>query len=213
MRRHFVVSLACLGVLVGAPVSAFAAPGDLDITFDGDGLVTTDFPSVGQESVTALVRQPDGKLVAAGGLGFGCCGFGLARYEVNGSPDSRFPSTVGSAGSRSPASTFPIGTTSVACTATDASANSARESVSVHVRGATEQLENLLVRVQPFGGKLASKLERARAALAAGKAALACHYLRGLAYQVEVQSGRTLTPEEAEELIASAARIEAVIGC
>src|SRR5574337_1175622 len=55
---------------------AQAAPGDLDSTFGTGGKVTTDFGSI--EVAFALVLQPDGKLVAAGG---GYIGYALARYN------------------------------------------------------------------------------------------------------------------------------------
>ena len=53
-------------LLLALPVPALAAPGDLDPSFDGDGKVLTDFR--GFEHANALVVQPDGKLVAAGGF-------------------------------------------------------------------------------------------------------------------------------------------------
>ena len=54
--------------MVGAVFSAgaHAAPGDLDLTFSGDGKQTTDF-GAGSSSAKATVGQPDGKIVAVGG--------------------------------------------------------------------------------------------------------------------------------------------------
>lgn len=51
-------------LLLALPIPALAAPGDLDPSFDGDGLVLTDFGE--SEEASAVVVQPDGKLVAAG---------------------------------------------------------------------------------------------------------------------------------------------------
>src|SRR5262249_8567951 len=45
-------------------LARFTAAGALDPTFDGDGLLTTDFG--GTDNLAALLVQPDGKLVAAG---------------------------------------------------------------------------------------------------------------------------------------------------
>lgn len=59
--------------------------GKLDPTFDGDGMVTTDFGSASQ--AFAAILQPDLKIVAAG-YAFGV--FGLARYLPNGALDSTF---------------------------------------------------------------------------------------------------------------------------
>jgi uncharacterized delta-60 repeat protein len=74
--------------------SAQAAPGDLDSTFGVGGKVTTDFGL--NDSASALVLQPDGKLVAAGSSctitsGWRApCNFALARYNPDGSLDSTF---------------------------------------------------------------------------------------------------------------------------
>jgi uncharacterized delta-60 repeat protein len=66
--------------------------GSLDKTFGNGGKVTTDF-SASHDVAHALVRQPDGKLVAAG-LTENAAGtqlnFALARYNRNGSIDKTF---------------------------------------------------------------------------------------------------------------------------
>ena len=51
---------------LGITMQALAAPGDLDTTFGGDGLVTTSFPGSNGDSAYAVAIQPDGKIVAAG---------------------------------------------------------------------------------------------------------------------------------------------------
>jgi uncharacterized delta-60 repeat protein len=68
------------------PGAAGAAPGDLDQSFGGDGIVTTDF-GVGGESASALGILPNGKVVAAGEWGDG---FALARYLPDGVLDPVF---------------------------------------------------------------------------------------------------------------------------
>jgi len=81
-------ALLLLAAAVAAP--AQAAPGDLDLTFSGDGKQTTDF-GVGLSSAAATVRQPDGKIVAVGSLGSGSArNFALARYNPDGSLDTSF---------------------------------------------------------------------------------------------------------------------------
>jgi len=64
--------------------------GSLDTSFGNGGKLTTDFAGSTDE-LTALVLQPDGKLVAAGfaftGNGWD---FALARYDSNGSLDTAF---------------------------------------------------------------------------------------------------------------------------
>jgi hypothetical protein len=61
----------------------YNANGSLDTTFGTGGKVTTDFTPYG-EVAFALVRQSDGKLVAAGGTG---SYFALARYQAGGGCD------------------------------------------------------------------------------------------------------------------------------
>lgn len=60
--------------------------GNPDTSFDGDGKVTTDFPG-GGDLCNALVIQPDGKIVVAGGNGGD---FALARYNSDGTLDTSF---------------------------------------------------------------------------------------------------------------------------
>ena len=68
-----------------------AAPGDLDRSFSADGGVLTDFG--GFEEASAVVVQPDGKLVAAGtAFVGGNRDFALARYQPDGSLDTGFGS-------------------------------------------------------------------------------------------------------------------------
>jgi uncharacterized delta-60 repeat protein len=66
-------------------LARYLPEGSLDPTFGVGGKVTTDFG--GFESAGALVRQPDGKLVAAGRAGED---FALARYLPDGSLDPTF---------------------------------------------------------------------------------------------------------------------------
>jgi uncharacterized delta-60 repeat protein len=60
--------------------------GSLDSTFDGNGLVSTNFPGR-FDSAFDVVLQADGKIVAAGGAGDD---FALARYNADGSLDTTF---------------------------------------------------------------------------------------------------------------------------
>jgi uncharacterized delta-60 repeat protein len=72
-------------VLVPTGVAG-AAPGDLDASFGGDGIVTTRIDG-GQDSAEALVVQGDGKLVAAGSA-FRVVA--VTRYNEDGSLDPSF---------------------------------------------------------------------------------------------------------------------------
>ncbi len=91
--------VAILGPLAGAllllaaavPSPAQAAPGDLDLSFSGDGKKTTNFAAPGLSSAAATVRQPDGQIVAIGtDRGHGSADFALARYNPDGSLDTSF---------------------------------------------------------------------------------------------------------------------------
>ena len=72
-------------------LARYNANGSLDTSFGSGGQVRT---AIGPEVVAnALVLQPDGKIVAAGGSIYGGGGgFALARYNANGSLDTSFGS-------------------------------------------------------------------------------------------------------------------------
>lgn len=65
-------------------MARYNADGSLDLSFDGDGLVTTDFGNT-HDSAFAVALQKDGKIVVAGST---VLDFVLARYHSNGSLDS-----------------------------------------------------------------------------------------------------------------------------
>jgi uncharacterized delta-60 repeat protein len=62
--------------------------GTLDTSFDGDGLVTTNFSSDFDGADGGVAIQPDGKIVAAGHRLF--LSFALARYNSDGTLDTSF---------------------------------------------------------------------------------------------------------------------------
>jgi uncharacterized delta-60 repeat protein len=83
---------ALLGVWQDFAVVRFNGDGSLDGTFGSGGKVTTDFEGQG-DLATSVAIQPDGKILAAGGAGFpagGQAGFGLVRYNTDGSLDGMF---------------------------------------------------------------------------------------------------------------------------
>lgn len=112
-------------------------------------------------------------------------------------------------------SVFPIGTTTVACVATDSSGNSARASFDLHVRGAAEQLAALADDARGIGPgtSLVDKLGAAQAALEAGNSELACEILAAVGKQVAAQAGKTLTREQAGVLTGRSTRIRALLAC
>jgi uncharacterized delta-60 repeat protein len=80
--------------IYGSPkfvLARYQPDGTLDPTFGTTGRITTEFVE-GYSGGAALVLQPDGKLVAAGDAGGG---FGLVRYNADGSLDNAFGAGTG----------------------------------------------------------------------------------------------------------------------
>jgi uncharacterized delta-60 repeat protein len=74
-------------------VARYNPDGSPDLSFDGDGQVTTDFGQ--DDQAVAIALQPDGRIVVAGTSTatlppFAEKDFALARYNLNGSLDSSF---------------------------------------------------------------------------------------------------------------------------
>lgn len=116
-------------------------------------------------------------------------------------------------------STFPLGATTVACTATDVAGLTAACSFIVTVTGAEEQLGDLQGTVSGLGlpqgmtTALNTKLQAALDAYAAGDIATACASLNAFLNEVNAQAGKKLTVTQAAMLRAEAERIRGVIGC
>lgn len=91
-RNYFVAFLLC--VLQSAVI---AAPGSLDTTFNGSGIVTTGVAtgsgSYSDDLAYSVIQQQDGKLVVAGWRAGSSRAFALVRYNVNGSLDGGFNGT------------------------------------------------------------------------------------------------------------------------
>ena len=85
--------LLAFALIAGLAAPVLAGGGWLDLTFDEDGIVYTDFGGYSDE-IRDLVIQPDGKIVAVGTGGsnehFPPYGFGVARYLPNGALDPEF---------------------------------------------------------------------------------------------------------------------------
>ena len=112
-------------------------------------------------------------------------------------------------------STFPIGTTAVACTAVDAAGNASSGSFAVTVRGAREQLVDLIDAVAGVGPgtSLAAKIRTAVDRLPDRYLTLACFPLRAFIAAAEAQSGKSVSAEQAAVFVADATRIRAVLAC
>ncbi len=113
------------------------------------------------------------------------------------------------------AGTFPVATTTVSCSASDAHGNTSSASFTVHVKGAAEQLAALQVAVTGFGpGKsLADKLTQTQDYVAVNDKTDACGSLSAFVNQVNAQTGKKIAAAQANSLIAQAKNIIGVLGC
>ena len=113
--------------------------------------------------------------------------------------------------------TFPIGTTTVLCTAIDASGNRTSCTFTLHVKGATEQIQDLIGRINSLHlaagteNSLISKLKSALDALSIGNKAAAGDSLQSFIDYANAQSGKKLTKAQANLLTAAALQIKTVI--
>jgi hypothetical protein len=116
-------------------------------------------------------------------------------------------------------SVFAIGTTPVSSTAQDPSGNQSSCSFTVHVKGAAEQLDDLIAAVVALATKqgtknaLLVKLNAALAKVQGVNIGPVCGPLADFISLVSAQRGKDIAPIDADALIAKAAQIRAVVGC
>jgi len=114
-------------------------------------------------------------------------------------------------------SVFPIGTTTVTCTATDGNdLNSpAHATFTVTVKGAAAQLADLRQAVHGvgIGGSLGAIVAAAQRLLAAGHPRLACATLNYFIFEVRLQTRWLIPVSTAAQLITDAERIQVLLGC
>jgi len=116
--------------------------------------------------------------------------------------------------------TFPIGTTTVTCTAKDGAGNTGTGTFTVTVTGASGQFTTLIAKVNGLPGvaaglknSLTAKLQDAKKLIDQGNKTGGCSKLKEFITQVQRESGKGLTTAQANDLLADAARIMKVIGC
>ena len=116
---------------------------------------------------------------------------------------------------RESGSNFPIGGSTVFCTATDADGLWTEDYFVIQVLGARDQLAALRTAVTGIGSgtSLADKVTAIQGAVAARDSATACRLLVDLGNQLKAQTGRKLSAATATALRADAARIASVLGC
>jgi len=91
-HTYFAKSLLLTALFFGTTAAIFAADGKLDLSFDGDGIVSTDNAHA-NEGITDLQVQSDGKIIAVGYSGetsSSTLRTVIVRYNPNGSIDSTF---------------------------------------------------------------------------------------------------------------------------
>ena len=119
-------------------------------------------------------------------------------------------------------STFPIGTTTVQCSASDAASppDTTTGSFQVVIKGAAAQVNDQISLVNSFNlsptgiqTSFDSQLQAVQADLAANNTAQACSDLTSFVNHVNAQSGKKLTVAQANQLLAAAEQIHAVLGC
>jgi hypothetical protein len=115
--------------------------------------------------------------------------------------------------------TFPIGTTTVTCSASEPGSDTASGSFQVVVKGATAQIGDLINTVNSFGlsmglqTSLDAKLEDALTAVNAGQTATACSDLTDFINQVKAKTGKGISTSQAQQLIKATTNIQGVLGC
>jgi hypothetical protein len=115
---------------------------------------------------------------------------------------------------------FLIGDTTVTCSATDPDGFSAGPtSFTVHVQGAGKQIGNLINLVDSFNlghgpqNSLDKKLQHVLDAVNGADTETGCNLLGAFMNEVEAQSGKKLTVDQANRLLVAAARVQAVLVC
>jgi hypothetical protein len=118
---------------------------------------------------------------------------------------------------RSTGTWFPIGATTVSCSAADRAGNSGAASFTVTIEGAPEQIAKLMSYVRgvlPTSPHEAELVDLLRKALAdVGNRAAACSGLDLFIASVSAKSGTLVPADKANRMIADAARIKNVLGC
>ena len=114
-------------------------------------------------------------------------------------------------------SLFPIGLTTVSCTATaTGDVNSpVTATFTVTVNGATAQLRALLASVTGVGpgNSLSDKVTHIQGDVAANDTSDACDALGGLSNEVRAQTGKKITAAKAASLIGQVQAIKTALGC
>ena len=119
----------------------------------------------------------------------------------------------------SSSSTFPIGTTTVQCSASDPAGNTSHGSFQMIVKGASDQINDLVTLVKSFHLKpliqdtLVAELKLANYELGKNHTKATCDLLDVFSAEVQAATGHGITTDQATQLLAAAEQIETILGC
>jgi hypothetical protein len=116
-------------------------------------------------------------------------------------------------------SVFPVGKTTVSCSATDAAGNPATASFDVTVLGANEQIANLIARVSGMNlnsgvaQPIIAQLETAYRSPGSNDPHVSCIKMSDVIDKLSAASASEIAPVVQHEMIEDARRIMVVLGC
>lgn len=120
----------------------------------------------------------------------------------------------GTAVGATPTVLLPVGMHIISLTVTDPSSATSLDTVAVTVRSPTEMTSNLTTTVTVLEFQQGvNLLNNVVNQIDAGNTASACNQLQAFTNAVQAQSGKQLTVDEANQLIASANQTKAALGC
>ena len=143
----------------------------------------------------------------------------VVTYTVTATDPDNAATTLTISCTPSSGSTFPIGTTTVQCSASDPAGNSSTGSFQIVVKGAPDQITDLIALVKSFHlkpilqGTLVAELQGASTELGKNHPNAACSLLDLFSAEVQTATGHGITTAQATQLLAAAEQIEAVLGC
>lgn len=114
---------------------------------------------------------------------------------------------------------FQIGTTTAVCEAIDDAGNRATGTFKVTVKGAAEQITDLIVSVKGLNfdngvkNSLIDKLQNALSEAKAGNKAVACNQLRAYINHVQALTGKKISITQSNQMLIAVNRIMVVMGC
>lgn len=110
--------------------------------------------------------------------------------------------------------TFAVGTTLVACTASDAAGNTVDGSFSVTVRSPAEMTSNLSQPAASYNApQSVNLLGNVLTQASQGNLSAACNNLNAFMNQTGAQAGKKLTSSQAAELITAATQLQSALAC